>query len=81
MANKYVKQEKYGLLLLVELVHVLSWSVTPHITQSTARFQYSNKKYTSSKLSIPSDTGNIAPQNYQTESVYWRLDLWLNVKG
>ena len=28
MANKYVKQEKYGLLLLVELVHVLSWSVT-----------------------------------------------------
>ena len=28
MANKYVKQEKYGLLLLVKLVHVLSWSVT-----------------------------------------------------
>ena len=31
MANKYVKQEKYGLLLLVELVHVLSWSVTSPI--------------------------------------------------
>ena len=28
MANKYVKQEKYGLLLLVEFVYVLSWSVT-----------------------------------------------------
>ena len=28
MANKYVKQEKYGLLLLVEFVQVLSWSVT-----------------------------------------------------
>ena len=28
MANKYVKQEKYRVLLLVELVHVLSWSVT-----------------------------------------------------
>ena len=28
MANKYVKQEKYGLFLLVEFVHVLSWSVT-----------------------------------------------------
>ena len=28
MANKNVKQEKDGLLLLVEFVHVLSWSVT-----------------------------------------------------
>ena len=36
MANKYVKQEKYGLLLLVELVHVLSWSVSlPKVINET----------------------------------------------